>query len=139
MITRVASGGRMGVDVLDVYMFDAARFRLNKIKAPDIAPWLHNHPYEFCWSLILNGGYTHEFAVIQADGTLGPREMKTFRSGDVNFMPHSTFHRIDSVEPETYTQIFFGPDKGGRVIKYWTPEGLKTHKQLEEWLDAKQV
>lgn len=134
MIAKLKTGGRMGADVLDVYAFDAARFRLNKIKAPDIEEWLHNHPYEFCWSLILNGGYTHEFATLQPDGSLGPRALRSFRPGDVNFMPNGLFHRIQAVEPDTYTQIFFGPDTRGRLIKYWTPEGLKTHTQLEAWL-----
>lgn len=127
-------GRRAGADVIDTYVFDATQLRLNKIKAPDIPEWLHNHPYEFCWSLIVNGGYTHEFAMLQPDGTLGPRERRTFRPGDVNFMANGLFHRIDSVEPDTYTQIFFGPELGGRWIKYWTPDGIMPLKEFEVWL-----
>lgn len=134
MITKLPPGGRLGVDVLDVYTFDADRLRLNKIKAPD-APWLHNHPWEFCWSLILNGGYTHEYAYLQPDGSLSERQFRTFRPGDVNFMPNSLFHRIHEVEPETYTQIFWGPDMPDvKHVLYWTPEGLKAQRHLQAYI-----
>jgi hypothetical protein len=124
---------RMGVDVLDTWLFDASRLRINKIKAPD-APWLHNHPWEFCWTLILNGGYTHEYATLQPDGSLSERAFRAFRPGDVNFMPHSLFHRIDSVLPDTYTMIFWGPDTpGAKHVLYWTPDGLKAQRQLQDY------
>lgn len=132
MISRF-SGARLGAEVIDTYAFDASQLRINKIKAADLPEWLHRHPYEWCWSLILNGGYTHEFAMLQPDGTLGPRERRTFKPGDINFMPHSLFHRIDVVKPDTYTQIFFGPAQGGRLIQYWTPEGLMDLKKFEAW------
>ena len=135
MIEKLPPGGRLGIDVLDVYAFDASQLRLNKIKVPD-APWLHNHPWEFCWSLILHGGYTHEFAYLQPDGSLSPHERRAFRPGDINFMPNSLFHRIDEVLPETYTQIFWGPDTGIKHVLYWTPEGLKPQKHMLAYMAA---
>jgi hypothetical protein len=131
------AGRRLGVEVLDTWSFDASRLRINKIKAPD-APHLHNHPWEWCWALILSGGYVHEFAYLQPDGSLSKRELRAFRPGDVNFMPHSLFHRIAEVEPETYTQIFWGPDiPDCKHVTYWTPEGLKAQRQMQDYLAAK--
>ena len=132
MIRQLPSGRRLGADVLDGWIFDFSRLRLLHIKEPD-SPWLHNHPWLFCWSLILNGGYTHEYATLQPDGSLGERAFRTFRPGDVNFMPHSMVHRIDSVLPETYTQLFYGPDiEGPQFIRYHTPTGLLSDTEMKE-------
>lgn len=132
MIVQIPKGRRLGVDVLDGWAFDTLQQRIVRIHAPD-GPYLHNHPWEWCWSLILNGGYTHEFATLQADGSLGPRDFRTFRPGDVNFMPHSLFHRIDDVLPETYTHLFYGPDAPGvRHVQYHTPTGLLGDKGMRD-------
>jgi hypothetical protein len=47
-------------------------------------------------------------------------------------MPYDLFHRIDSVEPDTYTMIFWGPPAGehGERVMYWTPDGLRTEASL---------
>ncbi len=121
-------GMRAGIPVLTTYYWTANRFSLNHLKQPD-GPLLHCHPWEFCWSLILNGGYTHEFAYLQPDGTLGPIQVRAFRPGDVNFMTHALFHRIADVEPDTYTQIFWGPDVDGvpQLPGYWV-DGQVLHR-----------
>jgi hypothetical protein len=113
-------GTRAGLPVLTTYMWADQRFSVNHIKQPD-GPLLHCHPWTFCWSLILNGGYTHEYAYLQPDGTMGPVGVRSFKPGDVNFMTDKLYHRIASVEPDTYTQIFWGPNIDGvpQLPGYW--------------------
>ena len=114
-IAAIVGAERPTGAVLDLWKFDASRFRVNHIKAPDTKlPWCHNHPWEFCWGLILNGGYTHEYH----DGD-GVCKTATFRPGDVNFMLHSRYHRILELEPDTYTLFFWGPDVPRKRLEYW--------------------
>jgi predicted metal-dependent enzyme (double-stranded beta helix superfamily) len=119
-------GNRLGVDVLRTWSFDATRMRVNQVLGTD-APLLHNHPFEWCWGLILNGGYTHEFFELSADGVPGPTQTKSFAPGDINFMPSRLFHRIAHAEPETFSLFFYGPDTPGaeRHPLFWTPDGAK--------------
>lgn len=124
MIVLNRVGNRLGVDVLRTWSFDATRMRINRVLGAD-APYLHNHPFDWCWGLIVNGSYTHEFFLLDEDGRPGPVQTKTFCAGDVNFMPNKMFHRIVSAEPETYSFFFYGPDLPGaeRHPLFWTPEG----------------
>ena len=126
MIALNKIGNRLGVDVLRTWSFDATQMRINRVLGAD-APHLHNHPFEWCWGLILNGGYEHEFFELDADGKPGPTRAKAFGPGDVNFMPHRLFHRIVRAEPETYTLFFRGPAvEGARNFPtYWTADGPK--------------
>ena len=107
---------------IDLWKFDASRFRINHIKSADTdLPYCHNHPWEFCWGLILNGGYTHECFDV-ADGKAGPARSETYAPGQVNFMLHSKYHRILEVQPDTYTLFFWGPDRDrGKGLRYWVP------------------
>jgi|GEM_PF-4088448 len=84
------------------------RFSVNRILAPD-GPIFHQHPYEFCWSLIVNGGYTHEFFYPGPNGEQVV-DTRTFKVGDINFMPRPLHHRIAHVLPDTYTLFYKGPD-----------------------------
>lgn len=117
-------GGRPTGAVLDLWKFDSSRFRINHIKTPDLAlPYCHNHPWEFCWGMVLSGGYTHEFFDLGEDKQPGPLQTETFRSGGpINFMLNRRFHRIIELEPDTYTLFFWGPDVGrGKGLLYFVP------------------
>lgn len=119
-IAAMLGGGRPSGAKLDLWKFDASRFRINHILTPDHEPLLHNHPWEFCWGLILNGGYTHEFFELGSDKQPGPTQHKTFKSGDVNFMHNNMYHRIVDLQPNTYTLFFWGPNVGkDNTLRYW--------------------
>lgn len=100
---------RFGQEVLDVVKFGAENLQINCILAPD-GPIFHAHPGVWTWGLILSGGYTHEFYYVKEDGSPdGPPRRESFGPGDVNFMPHTIRHRIDSVLPHTVTLFMQGP------------------------------
>ncbi len=119
-IAAMAGGTRPTGAVLDLWKFDASRFRINHLLEPDLKhPWCHNHPWDFCWGLILNGGYTHEYHDVE-DGAATELRQQSFKPGDVNFMLNNRYHRIVSLEPNTYTLFFWGPDNDrGAGLKYW--------------------
>lgn len=97
----------------------AGSWSINRILDAD-GPLLHSHPYAFCESLILAGGYTHEFFLLGEDGVPGETQVATFRPDAVNFMPGNCFHRIVSVEPGTVTWLAYGPALE-RSLEYWVP------------------
>ena len=75
----------------------AVRPMLHRIWRADADPHCHNHPWATAQFLILSGGYVeHRLA---GDETL----MRTLRPGDVNNLDADTFHRVDSVLPDTWT------------------------------------
>ena len=75
---------------------------LHRIHRPDADAHLHNHPWRTCRSFILSGGYTEERLV---DG-----EVVRFRHGrgDINQLDARDFHRIDIVEPDTWSLLLVG-------------------------------
>lgn len=70
---------------------------LHRIHRPDADRHLHNHPWKTARFRILTGGYVEERLV---DGVV---QRLTLRPGDVNELDANTFHRIDSIEPNTWT------------------------------------
>lgn len=70
---------------------------LHYIHRPDADPHLHNHPWKTAEFVVLTGGYTEERLV---DGR--PVE-RTLRPGDSNRLDAETFHRVSSIEPDTWT------------------------------------
>jgi hypothetical protein len=120
-IVGPAMGNRGSAYILDSFRLDASRFTVNAFRNPD-PPELphHNHRWEWCWSIILAGGYTHEFFHV-TDGVAGPVSLRTFREGDVNFMPRSLYHKIVALEPNTYTFLCSGPTIPGHGFEYWVP------------------
>lgn len=118
-ITVSRGAGRGGVEILDSFRLDASRFTVNQFKNPDPAELPHhNHRWEWCWSIILQGGYTHEFFYVR-DGIATPTERKTFRVGDINFMPFELYHKIVELEPNTFTMLCAGPRRPGHGFEYW--------------------
>lgn len=75
---------------------------LHRIHRPDADPYLHNHPWATCRSLILSGGYREERLV---DGGVVPF---IYRPGDVNRLDAGDFHRISHAWPNTWTLLLVG-------------------------------
>lgn len=73
------------------------RLMLHRIHREDADHWMHNHPWSRASFLIVSGGYTEERLV---DGEVVQFKL---RPGDVNRLDASTFHRIVSIEPNTWT------------------------------------
>lgn len=75
---------------------------LHRIHRPDADDALHNHPWRFCRSLILSGGYAEERLVD------GERVRFVYRAGDVNRIDAGDFHRITHVLAHTWTLLLVG-------------------------------
>lgn len=73
------------------------RLLLHRIWRPDYDSNLHNHPWKTASFYILSGGYTEERLVDDEIVRL------TYRAGDVNRLDWSSYHRIDQLEPHTWT------------------------------------
>jgi hypothetical protein len=128
MISEVGHGSRGRVEVLDFWTFDAAQFTHYHLKGPDVEAH-HNHPFEWCWAQTLNGEYTHEFFYV-VDGLAGPLQSRTFRPGEINWIPGNMFHKITAVAPDTHALFFFGPPIP-RALEYWTNgKALKSSEYL---------
>ncbi len=126
---------RDGRVVLDRYSLRgqplAEGWSVNRILAPD-GPLLHSHPYAYCESLILAGGYTHEFFLLGEDGAPGPTQLASFGPDDTNWMPGNCFHRIMDVEPGTVTWLCYGPELE-RQLQYWVPgRGVVPFQEVHE-------
>lgn len=78
------------------------RVMLHKIWRADEDPWLHNHPWRTARFLIVSGGYAERRLV---NGLTVHRQL---RPGDVNTLDSATYHRVDHVEPNTWTLGLIG-------------------------------
>jgi len=92
---------------------------LHQIHLPDADHAPHCHPWEWCFSIILHGGYVEERP--------GRRDRR-LRRGSFNFLRHTDYHRIDSVEPDTWTFFVTGP----RLESDW---GFMVDGQFVRWQD----
>ena len=78
------------------------RVVLHRIHRPDADRHLHNHPWRTARFLIVSGGYVEERLV---DGRI---ERRILQPGDVNHLADDTFHRVDTVWPNTFTVGLLG-------------------------------
>ena len=110
---------------------DRLEWSVNHLIQPD-GELLHSHAYEFVESLIMGGGYTHEFFLLGQDGAPGELQRASFRAGDTNFMPGNMFHRIVDVRPGTWTFMCYGPPIARRR-EYWVPgKGIVPAKEVDK-------
>lgn len=65
---------------------------------------LHNHPFEWSFSIILFGSYAEERRLNN-----GNIIVRLFKPGDINFISREDFHRIDLINGEVWTLFFTGP------------------------------
>lgn len=73
------------------------RALLHRIWREDADPYMHNHPWKTARFLIVSGGYIEERLVGEHI------ETRVLRPGDVNELNASTFHRVTTVKPHTWT------------------------------------
>ena len=78
------------------------RVVLHRIHRPDQDRHLHNHPWRTARFLIVSGGYVEERLV---DGRV---ERRILAPGDMNTLDAETFHRIDTIWPNTWTLGLLG-------------------------------
>jgi hypothetical protein len=81
----------------------AVRVYLNRFHRGDEDLELHDHPWRWAVSLILSGGYTEE----RRDGVRVSLRVRV--PGNLNVILGDTFHRIASVQPDTWTLFVAGP------------------------------
>lgn len=68
----------------------------------------HNHPWSWADAVILQGGYTEDRVVGFEDGKI-LIENPVYRQGDLNRLTGMDFHRVHSVQPDTWTLFKHGP------------------------------
>jgi hypothetical protein len=105
------------------YIIDNERLilMLHNICQPDNDRWLHDHPWWFL-SIVLRGGYVET-------RTKRNGQLRLHRVRRVNFVGRRTFHRIESVEPNTWTLVLCG--SRGRTWAYRVP--WKELPEPAEW------
>lgn len=87
---------------------------LHLIHRPDADRDLHDHPWQWGASLILSGGYTEVRRGTWPSGDLTCKHEKSYKHGDLNVLRRGDYHRIASVEPNTWTLFLCG-----RVVGDW--------------------
>jgi hypothetical protein len=81
---------------------------LHNFKQYDMDPCVHNHPWKWCISIILNGGYTEQR--LTRTGQFIERRLTRF---SINLFRGDTFHRISSLEGDPWTLFIVGPKVSG--------------------------
>lgn len=81
------------------------RFYLHQFVRNDEEEWLHNHPWERCFSIIIAGGYREQVLrwLCPHYGLHSHRALKERWVRWFNVIGPMTFHRIQSVTPHTWT------------------------------------
>ena len=84
---------------------------IHQIHRADFDPHVHNHPWRTARFMILAGGYVEERLVDSSEsfGKQGRIVERRLGPGDVNELDATTFHRISSVEPGTWSIGVLGP------------------------------
>jgi len=76
---------------------------------------LHNHPFDFSFSIILSGGYFEERR--QADNSV---LRKIYLPWSLNFLSKETFHRVDLIdENKGAWSIFFTGSRKNNTWGFW--------------------
>lgn len=101
------------------------RLYLHKFHRSDDDVELHNHPWKWAVSLVLAGGYREERREVDVDGSYHVVE-RDVMPGNLNWIFHDTFHRVDLYERDAWTLFLVGPriqDWGfwDRVTEEFTP------------------
>lgn len=107
-----------------VYLLPAVY--LHMIAQADSDRHLHDHPWAWAWSLILRGGYVEE-RPWAADAEGWP--WRRLVPGDTNLLRSHNYHRIVTVEPNTWTLFVTGPR-----TKSWGFLTAKGHEDFRTYL-----
>lgn len=81
---------------------------LHWIRASD-GPAVHNHPYAWCWSLLLWGRYLETRATALTPGFV---EERVVGAGQVNRISSDVFHTLRLVTPSVWSIFCTGPKHG---------------------------
>lgn len=74
---------------------------LHRFLRPDEDLELHNHPWRWCVSFILSGGYTEERLLPN-----GQRECRVLKPGMINVIKPHTFHRVAKLSDKEAWTLF---------------------------------
>jgi hypothetical protein len=77
----------------------------------DEARELHNHPWKWCVSVILSGGYREE----RLERDWNQVQERVLRPGSINVLRDTTFHRVDLLDEKEgcWTLFVHGPKNKG--------------------------
>jgi hypothetical protein len=84
---------------------------LHHFRRGDEARETHSHPWAWCASIILVGGYREERLRLEWPEV----RVRVLRPGSVNFLRHDDFHRVDLLDEERgcWTLFVHGPKMQG--------------------------
>lgn len=86
---------------------------------------LHNHPFDWSFSIVLSGGYREERR--RPDGTVYTKVVKPF---SFNFLSKKDFHRVDLLdENKGAWTIFFTGSRKNNSWQFWD----RTSNQFIDW------
>lgn len=108
------------------YLFSVLgrEFYLHRFVSGDGDRNLHDHPWDFSFSLVLTGSYDEVVQKYFCPKSLGILKKRKLKRGRFNIIKGSKFHQIVSAEPETWTLFVTG-----KRIKDWG--FLKTYKGIK--------
>jgi hypothetical protein len=81
---------------------------IHHIHRPDRDRHLHNHPWDYSVSIILNGGYVEERLVMDKAGNITGTKVRVLYSPLINVIKKDDFHRIRQVDYGTWTLFIAG-------------------------------
>ena len=99
---------RYYVSPKDRYAEYGVRKMVHYFATGDLDKRLHNHPWNWATSVILQGGYTEQRLTGFSEGAVHTTE-HVYRPGDINRLSGTDFHRITDVLPHTFTFFMNGP------------------------------
>ena len=83
--------------------FPAVRVYLHNLRHGDIGRYPHNHPWRWCWSIILRGGYLEKVWRRVTRSSRIESWWQEHRRGDLNRINGDTYHQIMDVHENTWT------------------------------------
>lgn len=101
---------------------------LHRFHRPDGDRHLHNHPWEWCLSVVLTGSY----AEVRLDRGCDGEQDRVVRR--FNFIRHGDYHRITELRGEVFTLFLTG-----KRVSDWgflTEDGYVPHEDYKERLRA---
>lgn len=86
----------------------------DKDLAPSGTYYLHNHPWPWSFSIILDGGYVEERR--ESDDSISER---TYLPGSINTLTDKDFHRVELIGNDGWSLFFTGWRSDKRSWGFW--------------------
>jgi hypothetical protein len=96
---------------------------LHHIHRADHDRHLHDHPWNWCLSIILVGSYEEERRKCAPYDHLRPSEVKSRRVRFLNLLRWNDYHRITKLHGDVLTFFVAGPRREGNQWGFLTPRG----------------